>query len=73
MVDFFVVVFGFFGFFVLDFFLILPTKYHTICHNISKGFKEGLMSFHGFATWINGCSVDWIQAETLHVPSVITG
>lgn len=61
------------GFYVVELLLALPTKHHTICHTISKGFNVGLVSLHGFVTQISGISVDWIQAETLHVPSVTTG
>lgn len=35
--------------------------------------NEGLVTLHGFVTQINGISVDRIEAETLHVPSVTTG
>lgn len=38
------------GFCVVELLLALPTKHHTICHTISKGFNVGPVSLHGFVT-----------------------
>lgn len=61
---------GLFGnFCALGLLLALPPKHQTT----SKGFNEGLVSLHGFATQVNAISVGWIQAETFCVPFATTG